>query len=129
VSGDVLFGADVTGPEAPPRRNGEFVFDAPWEGRAFGIGIAMAQQGNYSFAEFRDRLVDAIASWETRHDRDDASWSYYERWLRALEQLMSRQINAAEIDDRMRELAERQAYEHLESGSKDRLRHTTEGAS
>jgi nitrile hydratase accessory protein len=125
VSAEVLFGADVTGPEVPPRRNGEFVFDAPWEGRAFGIGVAMAQRGSYSFADLRDRLIRAIASWETTHGCDDASWSYYERWLCALEQLLSAEVSAAEIDHRMRELAERQAHEHLESDSKDRLHHTT----
>ena len=112
MSAEVMFGADVTGPEAPPRRNGEFVFDAPWEGRAFGIGIAMAQQGSYSFSELRDRLIHAIASWEKIHAGDDADWSYYEQWLLALEELLSQQINASEIDNRMRDLAKFEEHEH-----------------
>ena len=28
---------DAHGPLAPPRRNGELVFEAPWETRAFGL--------------------------------------------------------------------------------------------
>ena len=112
MNAEVIFGADVTGREAPPRRNGEFVFDAPWESRAFGIGIAMAQQGSYSFAELRERLIHGVAAWETTHECDDARWSYYEQWLRALEQLLSQQVNEIEIDDRMRELAKLQAHEH-----------------
>jgi nitrile hydratase accessory protein len=114
MSADMILGADVTGPEAPPRRNGELVFDAPWEGRAFGAGMTMAQRGVFSFADLRDRLIGAIAAWERAHDYADTGWSYYERWLTALEELVvGRQlVDEAEIETRMAELACAQAHEH-----------------
>jgi nitrile hydratase accessory protein len=114
VSAATILGADVTGPEAPPRRNGELVFDAPWEGRAFGTGMAMAQRGVFSFADLRDRLIEAIAAWERTHDDADTRWSYYERWLTALEELLvgSQLVDEAEIETRMAELAGAQAHEH-----------------
>jgi nitrile hydratase accessory protein len=115
MSAEPILGADVTGPESPPRRNGELVFDAPWEGRAFGAGIAMAQRGIFSFDDLRDRLIGAVAAWERTHDHDDAGWSYYERWLTALQQLLveRRLMDEAEIETRIAELASAQAHEHL----------------
>jgi nitrile hydratase accessory protein len=114
VSAEVILGADVTGPEAPPRRNGELVFDAPWEGRAFGAGIAMAQRGIFSFADLRDRLIAAVAAWERVHEYDDARWRYYERWLTALEQVLveGQLLNEADIETRIAELTRAQADEH-----------------
>ena len=32
---------DRDGPAAPPRRNGELVFAAPWERRLFGVTMAL----------------------------------------------------------------------------------------
>ena len=32
---------DSSGPAAPPRDNGELVFAAPWESRAFGLALAL----------------------------------------------------------------------------------------
>ena len=34
----------MTGAAALPRRNGELVFDAPWQGRAFGLALALVQR-------------------------------------------------------------------------------------
>jgi nitrile hydratase accessory protein len=71
--------ADFGGPAALPRRNGELVFEAPWEGRAFGIAAALEARGVYDWDEFRARLIDRIAS--------GAPEPYYESWLAALEAL------------------------------------------
>jgi nitrile hydratase accessory protein len=71
--------ADFGGPAALPRRNGELVFEAPWEGRAFGIAAALQARGVYGWDEFRTRLAERIAS--------GAGESYYESWLAALESL------------------------------------------
>ena len=34
--------ANMEGSAALPRKNGELVFEAPWEGRAFGIAVALS---------------------------------------------------------------------------------------
>ena len=75
--------SSMTGDAALPRRNGELVFEAPWEGRAFGLAVAMNEGGVYDWTDFRDRLVE-----ETAHDEGHGhQTAYYERWLRALESL------------------------------------------
>ena len=35
------------GDTAPPIRNGEMVFEAPWQNRLFGIAEALCQQGYF----------------------------------------------------------------------------------
>ena len=76
--------AEMSGPDAPPRRNGELVFDALWEGRTFGMAVTLSDQGVYPWRDFRDSLVAVIA----RHDAaGDVATPYYERFLAALEHL------------------------------------------
>src|SRR5207302_9267381 len=53
--------ANLEGPSALPRKNGELVFEAPWEGRAFGIAVALSERGTYGWDEFRERLVERLA--------------------------------------------------------------------
>jgi nitrile hydratase accessory protein len=74
-----------TAAEAPPRRNGELLFNRPWEGRAFGMAIALSKKGHYEWEDFRQELIGVIAQWEASHCKDDPSWDYYQRWLQALE--------------------------------------------
>ena len=61
--------SDMTGDEALPRRNGELVFEEPWEGRAFGLAVAMNERGVYDWADFRDRLVAETAADERTASR------------------------------------------------------------
>ena len=63
-----------------PRRNGELVFEAPWESRAFGMVVALNQAGVYEWERFRTRLVDEIAD----REKDE----YYASWLGAFERLL-----------------------------------------
>ena len=44
-----------------PRLNGELVFSAPWEGRAFGMTLALKDGGQCRWEEFRDRLIVEVA--------------------------------------------------------------------
>jgi nitrile hydratase accessory protein len=81
---------DVTamrGVEAPPRRNGELVFGAPWEGRAFALAVALQQRLGFPWDEFRRLLVAQIER--------DPQRPYYESWVAALEELISARISAA----------------------------------
>jgi len=58
---------DIEGPAAPPRANGELVFAEPWEGRAFGLTMALADRGVLSYDAFREVLITRIAAWEADH--------------------------------------------------------------
>ena len=76
--------ADIDSPAAIPRRNGEPIFDEPWESRVFGIAIALCEGGFYSWDEFRERLIAEISSADARGETS----TYYERFLAALEHLI-----------------------------------------
>jgi nitrile hydratase accessory protein len=91
--GDPARVLDVEGPAAPPRRNGELVFGAPWESRVFGLTLALVERGAFAWEEFRALLIDEIARWEretVQGTRDAGEWSYYARWQAALERLLAR---------------------------------------
>ena len=105
---------DLAGPAAPPRRNGELVFESPWESRLFGLTLALCQAGRFEWEEFRRALIGAIEAWE-RAGHPTESWSYYRCWHAALEQVLAvRGLCAApELDARERELAAREpGHEH-----------------
>ena len=75
--------SNMTGSAALPRRNGELVFDEPWEGRAFGLAVALNESGVYDWPDFSERLVE-----ETAADKQQGRYGlYYQRWVRALERL------------------------------------------
>lgn len=101
---------DATGPAAPPRRNGELVFEAPWESRTFGVTISLHRAGLFEWDEFRRLLIDEIEAWEKQGHAEE-EWSYYERWQAALERLLAAKgvCAAAELARRVHELAERPA--------------------
>jgi nitrile hydratase accessory protein len=71
---------DAAGPTAPPRQNGELVFDAPWQGRAFGLCMAVLEREGLEWADFRAHLVTAIARLPEA--------GYYEHFVAALADLL-----------------------------------------
>ena len=77
--------ADMTGEAALPRRNGELVFDEAWQGRIFGLTVAMSHQACFEWREFQAQLIAEIAHAE----REGGAASYYERWLHAFERLLA----------------------------------------
>ncbi len=98
------------GAGAPPRVNGELVFAAPWEGRAFGLAVGLHERGVFGWEEFRVRLIEEIAAWERAHP-DGQGCCYYARWLAALEKLLAERglCAAAELERRRAALAARPA--------------------
>jgi nitrile hydratase accessory protein len=98
---------DAEGAAAPPRRNGELVFSAPWESRAFGMALALCERGLFEWEEFRQRLIREIALAEREAARAAATFSYYGCWLRALEGLLVAKGCASpdELDARAHRLA------------------------
>jgi Nitrile hydratase beta subunit, N-terminal len=69
-------------PETLPRQNGEPVFAAPWESRAFGLAAAYLGARGEDWARFRHRLMDAIAE-------SGPGTPYYETWVTALERVLA----------------------------------------
>jgi nitrile hydratase accessory protein len=92
--------------DAPPRSNGELLFQRAWEGRAFGMAIALSKTGHYEWDDFRTELISSIAEWENGRGNDDAEWDYYQRWLLALERLLidANLLNYQELESRTKEL-------------------------
>ena len=76
--------AEMQGPEAPPRKNGELVFDSLWEGRTFGMAVTLSDKGLYPWRDFRSSLIDVISRCD---EAGDTTTPYYERFLAALEHL------------------------------------------
>lgn len=76
-------------PEEPP-------FAAPWQAEAFALVVALHQHGLFSWREWAQVLSANVHAPGAAPDGGD----YYERWLAALEQLLSLKGVAAacEID-------------------------------
>jgi nitrile hydratase accessory protein len=111
VSGPTISDA-VARTDGLPRENGELVFESPWEARAFGLAVALCQEQGLDWDEFRTRLIAEIGRWEAEHGAVDEGWSYYARWLGALERLVVERgiVGPAELESRTAEIA--QAAEH-----------------
>ena len=109
-------GLELDGPAAPPRRNGELVFEAPWESRLFGVTVALCERGVFAWEDFRRLLIDEIGRWDAG-GHAPATWSYYARWQAAFERLLTAKglCAGAELDARVHVLAARPAghdHEH-----------------
>ncbi len=88
---------------APPQANGELLFDAPWQGRAFGMVHSLVDAGQFSWDEFREQLIVALEQGAVGAER------YYECFLQALEQTLVAKtlIGQAAIDRKAKEFAAR----------------------
>ena len=106
--------SDMRGTAALPRKNGELVFDAPWESHAFGMAIALYEQGHYDWEEFRQRLISEIGGWESSNQDQRAAWDYYRHWLASFETLIKDRglLSEEEIVERTAEFASRARDEH-----------------
>jgi nitrile hydratase accessory protein len=84
-------------PASVPRQNGELVFDAPWQGRVFGMAIALSEQGVVPWEEFRRALIEAVAAAEAR----GGEFHYYEVWLAAFERVLAAHglVAAGELEE------------------------------
>jgi cobaltochelatase CobN len=75
----------LDGRSTVPRRNGELVFDEPWQGRVFGMAVALSERGLLPWEEFRQALIAEIAGAEAR----GGEFRYYEAWLAAFERVLA----------------------------------------
>jgi nitrile hydratase accessory protein len=88
---------DVASLKGLPRKNGELVFEAPWQSRAFGMAVALSEQGAYEWEAFREHLIEEIA--------EDPDRQYYASWLDAFEHVLldTRAITGDELERRTHE--------------------------
>ena len=88
---------------ALPRENGELVFQAPWEARAFGLAVALNEKDLYEWREFSSQLASEIAAAE----QNNTPSSYYARWVASLEELLIDRglISREQLDARTAEYA------------------------
>jgi nitrile hydratase accessory protein len=72
------------------RLDPDHVFSAPWEARAFAIALKLSESGQFSWDEFRDRLMAEVGASDRIRARDGTSdhGEYYEHFLGALEKLL-----------------------------------------
>ena len=108
--------ADMVGEAAPPRDNGELVFEAPWEGRAFGIAVALRDLGLCQWRDFWEHLVAEIAGAQAHPQNEAGRPGYYEQWLGALEKLAIGKgfVSREELDLRTQGYAS-ESHEDLDS--------------
>jgi len=80
-----------------PRKNGELVFEAPWQSRVFGLAVAMSERGGCEWDDFRRRLMAEIG---TQPERE-----YYASWLSAFELLLLEEgvVSPEELKSRQHE--------------------------
>jgi nitrile hydratase accessory protein len=79
----------------------EPVFAAPWEAHAFALTVQLYERGLFSWAEWSQRLAEAIHS-----NVADDDVSYYVNWLQALENLLTDKgiIDSDEYEQGVRQL-------------------------
>jgi nitrile hydratase accessory protein len=96
---------DIAGLQGLPRKNGELVFEQPWQSRAFGMAVALSEQGAYGWDDFRRRLVEEIA--------EDPDRQYYASWLEAFERVLldTRALEAEELERRTQEYLDQERDE------------------
>ena len=102
--------SEMRGDTALPRENGELVFENPWEARAFGIAVALNEQGTYPWRDFSSGLADEIGSAES----NDVDSTYYERWLASLERMAIAKglISEAELESKARKISKADDHYH-----------------
>lgn len=99
---------------APPMVNGEVQFDAPWQGRVFGMARSLAEAGLYSWDEFRDSLIAQLDGVVTTGD----DFAYYDYFQLALEQLLaSKGVVASELLAERTEIFAQRPHGHDHSHS------------
>ena len=85
------------------------VFDAPWQARAFGMVVALHDEGDgFDWLKFQERLVDEVAAADPDMAPEDAlEEAYYEQWLAAFERLLVEEghLSPEEIEARAAEFA------------------------
>ena len=95
------------------------VFEEPWQARAFGIAVALYDDGEgFEWSSFQERLIEEVRREDpSATDADALEGIYYEQWLAALERLLVEDgvLDPDELEGRAGEFAagERTAEEFV----------------
>ena len=79
--------ADAIGPLK--RKDGEPVFDEPWQAQVLAMADALVQRGAFTPVEWSDTLGEELRRAERAHSPDEAT-THYQAVLGALERLLDR---------------------------------------
>lgn len=84
-----------------PRDDEGPVFNEPWEAQAFGLVLALHEQGLFTWPEWAISLSGEISLAQQQGDPDLGN-TYYRHWLRALEKIAAAKglSNFSEMDAR-----------------------------
>ena len=98
----------IDGPAAPPRSNGELVFEEPWQSRLFGLTLSLQEQGLFAWKDFQAALIKAVGEWEAQA-KPGETYRYYDCWQQAIESLLDDRglCPRGELEDRSSALAAR----------------------
>jgi nitrile hydratase accessory protein len=77
----------MAGELAYPRKNGEPIFEAPWQSRAFGMVVGLHKAGLYPWDDFKELLIEEIAAGPCA-DAPPDSPEYYYQWVAAFLRLL-----------------------------------------
>ena len=88
-----MIATDTEGAAAPPRRNGELVFEEPWHARAFGLCVSVLEREGLAWADFRAHLVAAI-------EAGGPATPYYDAFAVALEGFVADRLALTAQDSR-----------------------------
>jgi nitrile hydratase accessory protein len=77
----------MAGELAYPRKNGEPIFEAPWQSRAFGMVVGLHKVGLYPWDDFKELLIEEIAAGPCAAAPPDSP-EYYYQWVAAFLRLL-----------------------------------------
>lgn len=99
---------------ALPRKNGELVFQEPWEARAFGLAVALNEHGLYPWTEFSSQLALQTAISDGNPAMEESAAEYYARWLATLEELLLNQglVSREEFNAEIAEQLHHDQHDH-----------------
>ncbi|HIG39841.1 MAG: nitrile hydratase accessory protein [bacterium] len=99
----------LAGKAAPPMANGEVIFEAPWQSRAFGMARVLCEQGEFDWDEFRACLIHRIGQGESTETDESSTeteeYQYFDHFLAALTDIVAQKAlcSEQEIQHRTRE--------------------------
>jgi len=98
----------LEGTIAPPMANGEIIFEAPWQSRVFGMARCLCEQGQFSWDDFRARLIEVIGAADAASGPGD-EYHYFDHFLAALTAILEEKqlCNPAEVSRKAMELSNR----------------------
>ena len=97
---------------ALPRSNGELAFDAPWQGRLFGLVVHLCNSGCFEWDEFKRHLIAVIEDSDVRDTRDPSV--YYRQFGEAFCRLAAEKnfFDESTLEQRTRIEAQRLTHDH-----------------